>query len=182
MQSKKLMAIPVLILLALVLTGYAYAHWEKIITISGSVDTGTLNLVIVSVSDTDNGIDGEAVYPPDPTKDKDVADTTIRIDPYDQQKAIVTITNAYPSYEVWIHITIRNVGTIPAKLKEIKVTAPDCITVEAWDHIGEQLEPYPTQPFQSDYSGRIHVEQCAEQGATYTFTIEFIFWNWNEVP
>ena len=181
MRSKKLMLIPALVLLSLVLTGFAYAHWEKIVTITGTVDTGELDLEIVSFSDTDNGIDGEAVYPPDPTKDKDVADTTIEVDPNDPKKVIVTITDAYPSYEVWIHFTIRNVGTIPVKLKEIRVTAPDCITVEAWNHIEEQLEPYPNEPYQSDYSARIHVEQCAEPGATYTFTIEFEFWNWNEV-
>ena len=174
MQDKKLMVIPMLLVLALVLTGFTYAHWEKIITINGTVDTGTLDMKIISVSDDDTGID--------PGKDKNVADTVITIDPSDPEKAIVTITNAYPSYEVYVHVTIRNVGTIPVKLKEIRITAPTCITVEAWDHIGEQLEPYPNTPYQSDYSGRIHVEQSAEQGATYTFTIEFVFWNWNEVP
>jgi len=176
MRSKKLMLIPALLLLSLVLIGFAYAHWEKIVTISGEVDTGKLDLIIISASDDDDP--GK----PDPGKDKDVADTTIEIDPNDPEKAIVTITNAYPSYEVYIHLTIRNVGTIPAKLKEIRITAPDCITIEGWDHVGEQLEPYPNEPYQSDYSARIHVEQCAEQGATYTFTIEFVFWNWNEVP
>jgi len=174
MKNKKFITIPMLLIFALVLTGFAYAHWEKIITISGSVDTGKFDLIIISASDDDDGID--------PGKNKDVADTKIKIDPNDPERAIVTITNAYPSYYVYIHVTIRNVGTIPAKLKEIRTTAPVCITVEGWNHIGEQLEPYPNTPYQSDYSGYIHVEQCADQGATYTFTMEFVFWNWNEVP
>jgi hypothetical protein len=176
MDAKKLFATFAMLMLALGIAGFAYAHWEKIITINGTVDTGKLNLEIIDVSDSDDPTK------PDPGKDKNVADTEIIIDPQDPQRAIVTITNAYPSYYVYIHVTIRNVGSIPAKLKEIKVNAPECIEVEGWDHIGEQLEPYPKQQYQSDYSGYIHVKQCAEQGATYTFTIEFIFWNWNEVP
>jgi len=174
MDTRKLFAIFAVLMLALGIAGFAYAHWEKIITINATINTGDVDLIIVSASDDDDGID--------PGKNKDVADTTITIDPNDPEKAIVTITNAYPSYYVYIHVTIRNVGSVPVKLKEIRTTAPDCITVEAWNHITEQLEPYPDEPYQSDYSARIHVEQCAEQGATYTFTIEFVFWNWNEVP
>jgi len=176
MQKKKLILIPVILMFALAVTGFTYAHWEKIVTINGAVNTGKLDLVIIDASDSDDPLK------PDPGKDKNVADTEIIVDPEDPQRAIVTITNAYPSYYVYIHVTIRNVGSIPAKLKEIKINAPECIEVGAWDHIGEQLEPYPKEPYQSDYSGYIHVKQCAEQGATYTFTIEFVFWNWNEVP
>jgi len=173
-RNKRLVIVPAILLLALAVAGFAYAHWQKTITIDGEVNTGKLDLIIVSASDDDTGID--------PGKNKDVADTTITIDPNDPEKAIVTITNAYPSYYVYIHITIKNVGTVPVKLKEIRITAPECIEVEGWDHVGEQLDPYPNEPYQSDYSARIHVKECAEQGATYTFTIEFEFWNWNEVP
>ena len=42
MQNKKLMVIPMLLVFALVLTGFAYAHWEKIITINGTVKTGNM--------------------------------------------------------------------------------------------------------------------------------------------
>ncbi|HUV52663.1 MAG TPA: hypothetical protein VMW64_06275 [Dehalococcoidia bacterium] len=160
--------------LCLSITGAAFAHWEKVVTIDGTVTTGNLNLVIISAADDDAGID--------PGYTKDVADTTIVIDPEDPQRAIVTITNAYPSYEVYWHVTVRNVGTIPAALQGIIVTAPECITVEAWDSIGEQIDPYSWgSNYQRDNSGRIHVEQCAEQGATYVFTVEFVYWNWNEV-
>jgi len=174
MDTKKLFATFAILIIALSVAGFAYAHWQKVITIDGTINTGKVDLIITSAADDDTGID--------PGKDKDVADTVITIDPKDPEKAIVTITNAYPSYNVTVHLTIRNVGTIPVKLKEIRTTAPACITVKGWDHIGEQLEPYPTEPNESDYSARIHVEQCAEKGATYTFTIEFVFWNWNEVP
>lgn len=177
MRNIKVLALPMVLILGLLMSGLAYAHWEKIITITGSVATGNLDLIIVpeSPSDSDSGID--------PGYTKDVADTTIVIDPEDPERAIITITNAYPSYEVWWHVTIRNVGTIPAKLKEIRVTAPECITVEAWDGIGRQLDPDSWgNNYLEDVSGNVHVEQCAEPGTTYTITVEFVYWNWNEVP
>ena len=163
--------------LCLSITGAGFAHWEKVVTISGTVTTDTLDLVIINVVDTDNGID--------PGYTKDVADTTIVIDPADHQRAIITITNGYPSYEVYWHITVRNVGTTPAALQAINTTAPACINVTAWDGIGEQLDPVSwggaSDKYQKDYSGRIHVEQCAQQNTTYVFTVELVFWNWNEV-
>jgi len=171
MQSRKLMVIPMLLIFTLAITGVTYAHWDKIVTISGTIETGNLDLIIVSAADDDTGID--------PGKDKDVADTVITIDPNDPEKAIITITNAYPSYYVYWHITIENVGTIPAKLKAIIIENPyECLEVDAWDGLGEQLDPGD----KGDYSGYVHVKQCAEQGATYTFTVKFEFWNWNEVP
>jgi len=163
--------------LCLSITGAGFAHWEKVVTIDGTVTTGTLNLEIISAADDDVGID--------PGYTKDVADTTIVINPADPQKANITITNGYPSYEVYWHVTVRNVGTVPAALKVINTTAPECINVTAWDGLGEQIDPFSwggtVDKYQKDYSGRIHVEQCAEQNATYNFTIEFVFWNWNEV-
>lgn len=179
MDTKKMFAIFAILMLALGIAGLAYAHWEKIITIDGEVTTGTLDLIIISAADDDTGID--------PGYTKDVADTVITIDPQDPERAIITITNAYPSYHVYWHVTVRNVGTIPAKLYAIVINNPNpCLTVQAWDGLGEQIDPYSwggTQDkYQKDYSGYIHVEQCAEQGATYTFTVEFVFWNWNEVP
>jgi hypothetical protein len=183
MNGKKIFAILAIMMMTLGIVGFAYAHWSKIVTVDGTVNTGTLNLIIISAADDDNGID--------PDYDKNVADTVITIDPQDPQIAHITITNAYPSYHVYWHVTIRNIGTIPAKLYAIEVDNPNpCLDVLAWDGMGEQLDPiswWDGNPntiwkYQADYSGYIHVLQCAEQGATYTFTVKFVFWNWNEVP
>jgi len=177
MQKKKFMLLSTSLILALMLVGFAYAHWSKTITINGSVDTGIVDLIILRAQDDDNGID--------PDYNKDVADTTVQIDPQDPEKLIVTITNAYPSYHVYIDLTVRNVGTIPVKLKEFITDAPNCITVQIWNGIGEQIDPYSwggtPDKYQKDYTMYVHVEQCAEKGATYTFTIELVYWNWNEV-
>lgn len=180
MDTKKLFITFAILMLVLGIAGFAYAHWEKIVTIDGTVNTGNFDVVIVHVGDDDER--GE----PDPGKDKDVADTTVRIDQIDPERAIVTITNAYPCYEAHVDVTVRNVGSIPAKLKGFITDAPMCIEVEVWDGIGEQIDPYswggPPDKYQKDYTIRIHVLQCAEQGTTYTFTVKLIFRNWNEVP
>jgi hypothetical protein len=171
MNGKKMFAILAIMMMALSIVGFAYAHWSKIVTVDGTINTGRLNLIIVSAADDDTGID--------PGYDKDVADTVITIDSQDQQIAHITITNAYPSYHVYWHVTIQNVGTIPAKLKDIVINNPNpCLNVTAWDKLYEQLHPGEN----GDYSGYVHVLQCANQTATYTFTVQFVFWNWNEVP
>jgi len=179
MKNKKFMAIPIFLIIALVLIGFAYAHWEKIVTINGNVKTGKFDLVIVHVGDSDER--GE----PDPGKDKDVADTTVHIDPTDPEKAIINITKAYPCYEVYVDVTVRNIGTIPARLKEFRTTAPTCINVTVWDGLGEQIDPYSwggtVDKYQKDYTIYIHVLQCAMPDTQYTFTVEIEFWNWNEV-
>jgi len=178
MKSKKFMAIPIFLIIALVLMGFAYAHWEKIVTINGKITTGKLDLIVTHVSHNDYGID--------PDKDKDVASTTVIIDPNDPEKVIINITNAYPSYHVYVDVTVTNVGTIPVKLKNMTTTAPPCITVQIWDGLYEQIDPISwdrtPQYYQKDYTLYIHVEQCALQNTTYTFTAQLIYWNWNELP
>ena len=180
MQKKKFMLLSTSLILALMLVGFAYAHWSKTITINGSVDTGIVDLIILRAQDSDDGID--------PGYNKDVADTTVQIDPQDPERLIVTITKAYPSYHVYIDVTVKNIGTVPVKLKSLNTTAPPCIYVEAGDGIGEQIDPYSwwdgvTQPppWRKDYTIYIHVLQCAMVNTTYTFTIELEYWNWNEV-
>jgi len=171
MQKRKLMAIPMLLVFALVLSGFAYAHWSKIITIDGTVTTGRLHLEVISVASDD----------PPGNKEwnelKDVGCTTAKIGA-DKQSIIVTITNGYPCYGVYVHFSVHNDGTIPAKLYEIVVDAPPEITVEGWDSLGEQIDPCKN----ADNTIRVHIEQTAEPETSYTFTVKFIYWNWNEVP
>ena len=154
--------------LALAAVGVGYAMWDKPLYIDGPVNTGEVNMEIISIAPDDVGID--------PGYDKDVANTTAVIDPKDNQRAIVTITNGYPCYTVFVHFTAHNNGTIPVKLQDIIVTAPPEITVEGWNGIGEQIDPCVN----ADNTIKVHVEQSADELATYTFTVEFYYVQWNE--
>jgi len=158
--------------LCLAITGAGFAMWDKTLYIDGTVNTGEVNMEILSVSSDD---------PPgfiDPGKDKDVGCTTAQIDPNDNQRVIVTITNGYPCYEVRVHFTAHNNGTVPVKLQDIIVTSPPGgeLTVTGSDGIGEQIDPCVDR----DNTIYIHVEQCAVELTQYTFTVEFYYVQWNE--
>jgi hypothetical protein len=171
----KLGVITLALVLALGVLGVGYALWDKTLYIDGTVNTGEVNMEILSVASDDVGID--------PGKDKDVGSTTVIIDPLDNQRAIVTVTNGYPCYHNYIHFTVHNNGTVPVKLNAINITAPPEITVDAWDGIGEQIDPGPPGPLTNkDNTIYIHVEQEAAELATYTFTVEFWYVQWNEYP
>lgn len=157
------------LMIAMLAIGIGYAMWDKTIHIYGEVNTGELDLEVLSVADDDDGIDQG--------KDKNVADTTAWIDAVDPQIVHVLITNGYPCYYVYVHFTVHNTGTIPVKLQAITPTSvPPCLTVDAWDSIGEQCDPGQNR----DYTIYVHVEQCAAELATYYFTVEAYFVQWNE--
>jgi len=149
------------------MVGAAYAMWDKSLWMYGTVNTGKLHLEIIDVSS------GDPPGAKDPGKDKDVGCTTVT---WETQTITVTITNAYPCYYVYIHFTVHNDGTIPAKLQSITIKAPPELTVTGWNSIGEQIDPCENR----DNTIKVHVEQWADQGSTYTFTVEFYYVQWNE--
>ncbi|KAA0006506.1 MAG: hypothetical protein FE037_05135 [Thermoplasmata archaeon] len=190
MRGNGFALISVLLLISLALIGFAYAHWEEIITVEGQVSTGKVDAEITSWScDDPPGTPGNPVN--DPGYDKDVASCVCSI--IDSQKAKVTINNAYPCYTVTLNLVVKNTGTIPIALGEVRVdgnTIPD----QEWTPIDldgdgkNDTEFYVIFPQGSadpnkciTTSLRIHIMEDAKQDTTYTFTIEFDFWNWNEV-
>ena len=187
MRDPKLLVLPAVVMLGLLMSGLAFAHWSEVLWIEGSVATGELDVELLSASSDD---------PPgsnDPGKDKDVGCTTTELQDTDgdgdYDTVLVTITNAYPCYEVYVHFTVHNNGTIPAHFKGFGPQpsfAPinnywqaslfdGAITVEAWDGYDEQFHPSDRH----DYTLWIHVEQEAEESTTYEFTIEVWFDQWN---
>lgn len=186
MQNKKFMAIPILLIIALGLVGFAYASWYNHLYINGQINTAEIKMKFLSVS-ADDSHPGDI----DIGKDKDVGITSARI--VDDTRIEFTITNAYLCYETYVHFSIQNVGTIPVHFKGLGPQPPFAydpadgrwkatlfdgkITVHGWDSINEQLDPGWTK----DYTIWIHVEQSAQQSTTYTFTIEVIFSQWNAI-
>lgn len=169
-MKKKIGLLLLVLVLALGALGVGYAMWDKTLYIDGTVNTGEVNMEIISASSDD---------PPgtiDYAKDKDVGSTAVSY-VIGSQSITVTVTNGYPCYEVYVHFTAHNNGTVPVRLQDIIVTNPDpCITVDAWDGMGEQIHPSQN----ADNTIYIHVEQCAEELATYTFDVEFYYVQYNE--
>jgi hypothetical protein len=164
-KTRKTTALFAAMIIAMLAVGISYAMWDKTLYINGTVDTGDLCMEILSVASDDTGTD--------PGKDKDVASTTVT---WTEQTVTITITNAYPCYYTYVHITAHNCGTIPVKLQSINVLAPAELTVTGSDSIGEQLEPCDNR----DNTIYIHVEQSAAELATYKFTVEYYYVQWNE--
>lgn len=164
---KKIGLICLALVLALGSMGVGYALWSDSLYLEGTIETGEVDTAIVSVASDDAGID--------PGYNKDVASTVVAI--VDSKTATVTITDGYPSYSNYIHFSTDILGTVPVRLQAINIDNPNqCITVDAWDGIGEQRHPGE----RADNTMYIHIEQCAEQGATYTFTVEFFYVQYNE--
>jgi len=130
------------------------------------------------------------------TSPKDVACIAVTPDPNDPNSLVVTVTNAYPGYFGDLEVEVCNCGTVPVKLESIVVTqhsfplasqpwfGPEqtCdgpIFVDTTDGIGTQLDVNGSTQCTAA-SWKFIVQECAEQGATYTFTITWTLSQWNE--
>jgi predicted ribosomally synthesized peptide with SipW-like signal peptide len=195
---KKLGFIALALVLALGVLGVGFALWSQQLTITGTVDTGTL---LVGIRDNGTNdpppdlVSGGVVYPQnspvdgtiDEGYDKNVGAiesingtykfTKDQVDYY--HDITYHITNAYPCYTGTGFFAVANGGTIPVKCKTITVTGGDINEVTyMFSGITEglQIEPCTVVPGQVSF----HVEQCAAEGANYVITIELDFWQWNE--
>jgi len=144
--------------------------------------------------DCDDPPDG-SVYDDMEVEGKDIAECTAVLLPglpnEGNQLMEVTITDAYPSFNCFIRYDVHNNGTIPIKVHspeyfigavsygsaintaELHVNAwPTCYTNDV------QLET--SQEAICDL--HVHLNQDAEQGATYTFNVKIFVHQWNEEP
>jgi hypothetical protein len=197
METKKIMAIFAILMIALGIAGFAYAHWEKIVYVDGTVTTGTLH-VIPSFHVEYQEAEG-----------KKVADIDYEVSP-EKNYIKIWFDNVYPCLYVSGYIDLENTGTIPVHLIDIDITGTEGVyavwnaEMKYWE-IYQTAEPAPrliatgnywfslpdgtqTDPYQIDPKGTayinfwIHFEEGLPQGASYWFHIEFLFWNWNESP
>jgi hypothetical protein len=135
MQNKKLMTIPILLLLALVITGFAYSHYQQVLTIGGTINTSELDIEILpgSVTSKDDGLDWtveSTCTPPKiimpPTQlDKNVGSTTSLLKDTDGDgdldKLELTIDNVYPCYYNHIDFWVHNNGELAWKITKVIV-------------------------------------------------------------
>lgn len=130
---KKAIGMFVALILALGMTGVAFAHWSQTLNIVGTVETGELIVGIRDVCTSDPGttidqmFDLSTALPVPLTKHVGTAEsvnvgevkcTHEGVDFYHQ--VTFTVTNAYPQYYWEDTIEIANCGTIPVKLASIE--------------------------------------------------------------
>lgn len=126
-MNKKIMATFGVLIIALSVAGFAYAHWTDMVTIEGTVHMGELIVgwyntspYLLTWTETINGVPEEDFVP-----SKDVCDATIVLsdpetsvhhEPIETVYKTMTITvdNAFPQWDLHIEAWIKNAGTIPA--------------------------------------------------------------------
>jgi hypothetical protein len=167
-MKTKMVGMFAVLMIALMALGFAYGLWSKTLYINGTVNTGSVNAEFANVVCSDTGVD--------PGYDKDVASCNVGLSD-DKQTMTVTISNAYPCYSCKIRYDVVNTGTIPVKIKSITVTNPSEVSVTVTGiKVGDQIDCGASEAGDLE----IHVEQDAEQGATYTFSVTIYLVQWNE--
>ena len=203
MQNKKLMAVPILLIFTLVITGFAYACWSEPLYINGTVETGTVCAKFYPpITCLDKEIDwtcgvGFANPPPMERPDgKNIGSCSITI--IGDKEFDVTLDKVYPCYYTRIEFHIINCGTIPIKIwrvnftcaaGEISIYKDEFVSLNldnkglddveiAWAN-GWDYQIHPGDPAH-EVSFGIHVLQDAPEGATgLIFTVEIELSNWN---
>ena len=170
MGIKKIGVVFLVVIIALALCRVGYAFWTDTLIIDDTVQTAEWKAGFTACSTND---------PPgtiDPGKDKDVGSCTAELavpeNGGDYEQVIVTIENAYPSYECEVSVTVHNDGTVPARIGALDITSPPEVTVEHIDFLGVVLNPDGSPGDSVGGQFWVHVEQEALQDHTYTFTVE----------
>ena len=207
MDTKKIMATFAILMIALGIAGFAYAHWEKTITINGTINTGTFHLT-PSFSATTN----DAKHYCTVTSSFDSQTNTLT----------VTIDKAYPCITVTGEFDLLNDGTVPAGLYKWVIDVPGAGVGGPWTIFdatnipGSVIQPSMTEEqveaalktfveqaahgavtvtvdfaganfWQIDPSANptlhftIHFEEALLPDYAATFTMALEYWNWNEV-
>jgi hypothetical protein len=170
-MKSKMVALFATLMIALMAVGIAYAMWDKTLYIIGTVDTGKVDAHFTTATSNDPGTTI------DPGKDKHVGCTEVT--GVGLQTLTITVTNGYPCYESTIDYTIDNIGTIPVKVQRWTVTPildGDVTVTITTIAVGTQIDAGASVP--GDI--HIHVEQSADELATYTFSVEIYLVQWNE--
>jgi len=172
MDTKKIMATFAILMIALGIAGFAYAHWNATITINGTVKTGKLHLYPTFTAEhngwkdyNNNGVRdaGEDVM----TLTSEIKDNTLT----------VKIENAYPCVTIKGKFDLHNDGTIPAGLYKwvISVSGVGSFTIfDANDIEHSVIKPSMTEE-QVEAALKEFVEKAATGPAGKAVTISLDF-------
>jgi len=145
------------LMIAMSIVGFAYAHWSDVIRINGYVQAGTLNLAFREIEppvEYTRKPDGSL----DPTEGGKpwVCNTTSYLTKFVRdcktnktgyKKLWINITNGYPCYEVHQTFIIHNIGSIPLDVVNYNILDPTGVltwvrdpTVPSWQFKGDLVD------------------------------------------
>lgn len=188
MSKKTLSVLVAALVLALALTGVVYGLWYEMLFIHGTVETGNVDVVWEQPRPIDCNEDDHG---------KEVGWFTALVDRRNPHILNFTVHNAYPSYTAHCQLGYVSAGTIPVHTEferfipgpelhdcDIRqnertgsfVAACDELTVTWSNGRCQQLH----QGDDNHGSFEVHLNQPASELATYTFSVELEFWQFNE--
>lgn len=196
-MNKKPLFLTISLMLALSMMGVGYAYWTDTLTITGSITTGTL--------DGYWSVPGAPDFHWGSNQWKDVAEVTELYalpgsGPDLLDELYVTVANAYPGLEVWVHVGIHYIGSVPAHIRT-PIVINDLPEVEVWYVPADTLAPdgsiipgIPMEEVQlhsgNEYFFWLHIKIIEDdladpiidpmQGHTYTFTVELPLIQYND--
>ena len=202
MMNKKFVTISMLLISALAITGFAYAHWTKTLTIIGNVDTAELDWELRNPKCYDKP--GENDYSADCEwhiwqGDKDVGGPTLLelVDTDgdgDNDTLKVTLQNVYPGYFEDIGFHVHNNGEVPLHFTKIIINEQEFTSNPPTlflDLNGDEI-PDIKLLYGNNVGGQLHpcmwwelslyiliLQNDAIEGQTLTFTIQLVAENWS---
>lgn len=133
---KKTGLLLLVLIMAMGALGVGYAHWNGTLDIDGTVNTGTFGAELTQDNGViSNAIDDEMIGAEscfgyahyeawaDPTKTQDnghatcvLSDDKDDISGDKNDTMTITVTHAYPCYNVWVPVDVHCTGTVPIKV------------------------------------------------------------------
>lgn len=165
---KKTISIALVVLAALAMFGVGYAWWSETLNVTGTVDTGNLDVAWEFGSPTDTELPGKNFSA------ATVATKTVT----GVDQLTVTVTNAYPSITYTVPVTVRNTGSIPVNVNPITFA-----NLPAWTTVTSTLATGQVHPG-ATVTGNITIHlkttaPIAPEGGTHTFTGTLTARQWN---
>lgn len=210
MKNKKYMAIPLVLIMALGIVGYAYASWYNYLYVEGQVDTANLDWGFTAWDCIDTGVDyhcREGFAGPYPLFWTDPEGKNVgwqELIPHDTDgdgdydTLEFNLYNVYPSYFTSVSVYAVNTGNIPLIIDGVDINgvvylrhSPTPIIrldlngdgyddVEIWWGNGFGVQLEPGD-WSPEMSFWIHILQNPyNMGKTFSFYIGLVAINWNE--
>jgi predicted ribosomally synthesized peptide with SipW-like signal peptide len=176
------------LVILLALLGVGYALWSDTLVITGTVETGNVDMAFSPCTTNDEGVD--------PGYEKDVAscgcepsdgDLSDGTDDTGPDALTISIENGYPSYSCEVSYDMTNMGSIPVHLYSVTEDydpsaleyTQECVD-ESGDPVGIGYQLHTGEHVYCTIG--LHVLQEAEEGGTYELTKEYLWGQYNEGP
>lgn len=178
--------------------GVAYALWTDTLEVSGTINTGEVEVVVV-LGEVDEGrYVNNGVNDGLEAEGRDVAfcRASLRAGPLwgnpgdnGPDRLDIEILNAYPGYQCYVELGVANAGSIPIKVQppatvnvqdageDVSVSLVDCWTEDLLLRPGQRStaeDAYPTCRV------RISVRSSATENTAYSFEGRFTAYQWNK--